>query len=137
MLSTRIASVLGNLIVLLSISACGAIPVQDSRYSVQAGSEVATIGRMAWNGDCSTLSPSIRVVKKPTGGKLSIRSKKMTIGSGADIGKNQLCQGKSVIGREVFYIPNDGFQGEDTFLLESTLPGVPGATRQNVAITVR
>jgi len=126
-----------SLALTFAISACGSIPIVEDKYNVKAGKEVSTAYYTAWNGDCSTRTPSIRIVNKPTNGAVVIRPKKQKIGSGAELGKNNLCEGKTVIGSEVFYVPNSGYTGTDEFLLESTIPGQPGAARRNITVTVR
>ena len=128
---------LATLSMALSISACGTVPTNEYQYSVRSGSEVLTVRRLSWDGTCSTRKPSIRVVTEPANGEISVRPKTMTIGAGADLGSNNLCEGKKVIGSQVFYIPNEGFKGTDVFLLESTIPGAAGATRSNVTVRVR
>lgn len=133
----RSSQLIAVLCITIVITACGTVPTVESQYNVLSGSEVPTVSRMAWDGDCSSRRPSIRVVTKPEHGELSVRPEKMFIGAGADIGRNVLCKGRRVTGSVVFYIPNEGFKGEDIFLLESTVPGVAGATRNNVIVTVR
>jgi len=122
----------------LLIFACAAVPTDHHQYSVGVNSKVRTVSYNAWDNDCQTRKPSIRVVTKPKHGTLSIKPEKMKlVGSKAKIGSVGLCAGRTVIGSVVFYAPKAGLKGTDEFLLESTVPGRPNAYRSRVTITVR
>jgi len=136
---TPIHRVLFTLTLAFILSACGPIPVKQFSQSMYAGSELRTLHYYGYSSDCATRRPNLRIKKRPENGTLSIRDEKMKIsGKPANIGKKRgLCVGDTVIGRVVYYLPNDGFKGKDEFLIENSFPGSTGITRKNVVVTVR
>jgi len=123
---------------MLTLAACGSIPVKEYNYSSWGGAESRTVSYHGIDRDCATKRPNIKVLESPANGTISIRDEKMKIPGGpADIGSKGTCIGRNVIGRVVYYTPNDGFKGKDEMLIDVVFPGIAGVSRSRVSLTVR
>ncbi len=116
---------------------CASIPVQSYDHSTNGTNEVMTYQAHFWDGDCATKAFNIRMLEKPSNGTITIKDVQKTIGEGADLGTNQFCSGKKVMGKELYYTANEGFTGTDEFMVEISSTGISGARRSKITVDVK
>jgi len=127
-------TILFILAITFALSACGTIPVKEYSYSSRSGSESRTVQYHGIDQHCATKRPNIRIKQKPANGTISIRDEKMKIPGGpADIGSKGPCIGRTVIGRVVYYTPNDGFTGKDEILIDVSKRSLSAAIAESGA----
>ena len=135
---TRKCSTIFVLAIVFTLFACGTIPVKEYSYSSWEGKQTRTIRLHGIDRFCATKRPNIQIKEKPSNGTISIKDEEMKIPGGpADIGSKGPCIGRSVIGRVVYYTPNDGFKGKDDMLIDVVFPGSIGVSRKRVSVNVR
>lgn len=78
---------------------------------------------MGWNDDCSFKSLSIDVIAKPAHGAITSRIANGTITADAKVGTSGACAGKPTKVLEVYYKPEKGFHGSDTFTVNMSFGG--------------
>jgi len=122
---------------LLCSAGCGTIPVQNYDYSANGTSEIMTYQAHFWDGHCATKPFHIRFIEKPANGTITIKQARKTIGERADLGTNNTCSGKSVMGKEVYYAAKEDFTGVDEFLIEISTTGLAEVKRTKITVDVK
>jgi len=100
-----------------AVAAFAAEPPIVVKKRTRAGQEVVLRGFAEFDGQCRLKQvPSIVVACAPTGGSVETRPGDVVIGPNW-VGAGQ-CQGTTLRGVQVFYVPAPGFAGTDRFALD-------------------
>lgn len=103
--------------------------------STRSGTEVELAHWAYWDDNCEGEDFDVVVERAPAGGRIEVRDAVFAIPERTASGEATGCVDKIVESKKVFYVPNDGFAGEDSAVV--TFTGSTGATTNSYAVTVR
>lgn len=122
------------LLAVLSGAALADEPPIQVRRVTEPGREVLIRGFAEFNSHCTLRHvQSITVVSPPANGRIETRPGEVTVGPNW-VGTGS-CEGTTLQGVRVFYVPNEGFTGSDRAVLEIGYQSHP--VRAEVELTVR
>ena len=103
--------------------------------STKANAEVELAHWAYWDDNCEGEAFDVAILTPPKNGRTEIRDSVYAIPSKTSSGALTGCVDKIVESKQVFYIPNEGFKGEDTAMVEFS--GSSGVVTNAYSIRVR
>ena len=103
--------------------------------SVKAGGEVELAHWAYWDNNCQGEPFDTNIIDAPKQGKVELRDAVFAIPTKNSSGVKTGCVDKIIESTKVFYIPNDGYTGKDSVIVEFS--GSSGTVRNAYAVTVR
>ena len=114
---------IGGLALVLALAHCA--QAETISKSVPSGQSSKIDHFTGWNDDCSFKSLNIDIVSKPSHGQVTSRIASGVIPPNAKTGSSGSCAGKPTKVLEVYYRPEKGFHGSDSFTVNMSFGG-PG-----------
>lgn len=103
--------------------------------SVKSGGEVELAHWAYWDNNCQGEPFDTKIIEAPKQGKTELREAVFAIPSKNSSGATTGCVDKIIESTKVFYIPNKGYTGTDSIIVEFS--GSSGTVRNAYAVTVR
>lgn len=135
-MNNRLVRTVGAILI-CALAACAGTPfgAKEITKSTKAGTEVELASWAYWDDNCEAEAFDIAVDTKPANGRIYVRDDVYAIPKVTANGTKTGCVDKIIESKKVFYVPNDGFVGQDSAVL--TFSGSSGATTNAYAVTVR
>jgi hypothetical protein len=114
----------GAIAIALAVTIFGSAHGKTLRRTAVSGKPTVMYEYGNWKSDCSSHGGIVKVLTKPQHGKLTPVRENVTIRA-SRFPRDMSCYGKQIPGFVVYYTPQPGFVGFDTFAIEVTYPGHP------------
>lgn len=121
----------------LAAAAAGPAVAADISVNAAAGSEALVRYYVTWSDDCGQgYVPKGGLSSGPAHGKVAFKRGTFSIPKTATRGSVRDCSGRKVTGLGVYYTPERGYRGGDSFRMWID-NGAAATTRYSVAVTVK
>lgn len=125
---------------LVGLAACNpgglnTLNANQFKKSTKQGTDVELAHWAYWDNSCAAEDFDVFIDTAPANGKTEIRDDVFAIPSKTSSGADTGCVDKIIESKKVFYVPAEGFTGQDTVVV--TFSGSSGDVTNAYTITVR
>lgn len=122
------------------VSACAAgglsaLNANEFKKSTKQGTDVELAHWAYWDDNCAAEDFTVTIAGAPASGSTEIRDDVFAIPAKTSNGSDTGCVDKIIESKKVFYVPAEGFTGQDRVVV--TFSGSSGDVTNAYAITVR